>query len=404
MEDSKKSSMDTLSTAASAANTLRGAVKTGKAVTKIAQGAAAGGPYGAIAAGLWAGRNTVVKIIAATAFILFLPILYILMLPSLIFGGGGLDSVPDHVLNDNTVIMANLTDIETTIEGVLRDKHNQIVTKIKQVGDALDSDCDYTITDDFVDSIVYESTLIISQFCASQGNYQEINLPKLKQMIEAANALFSYSVEVTSEEVTDEDGNTDTIYHYTYTVEYAGDAYFADYIFQLTPEQSTLALEYANNLNVFLYDTAYKVDINPNLRPGETGNAAVDLALTKIGTLYSQAKRNQPGYFDCSSFCYWVYNQLGVPLIYGGSNTAAAQGRYIVENNLAVSYENLAPGDLVFYSFESNDRFMNISHMGIYCGDGYIVDASSSRGKVVSRPIYSLNRIVLCGRPYIAED
>ena len=87
-----------------------------------------------------------------------------------------------------------------------------------------------------------------------------------------------------------------------------------------------------------------------------------------------------------------------------GSNTAAAQGRYIVENNLAVSYENLAPGDLVFYSFETNNRFMNISHMGIYCGDGYIVDASSGRGKVVYRPIYSINRIVLCGRPYVVED
>lgn len=98
MEDERNSSIDTLSTAASATNTLRGAVKTGKAVTKIAQGAATGGPHGAVAAGLWEGRKTVVKIIAIAAFILFLPILYILMLPSLIFGSGGLDSVPDHVL------------------------------------------------------------------------------------------------------------------------------------------------------------------------------------------------------------------------------------------------------------------------------------------------------------------
>ena len=404
MEDERNSSIDTLSTAASATNTLRGAVKTGKAVTKIAQGAATGGPHGAVAAGLWEGRKTVVKIIAIAAFILFLPILYILMLPSLIFGSGGLDSVPDHVLNDNSVILANLTDVETTIENILYEKHNQIIAKIKQEGDSLGSDCDYTIIDDFADSIVYESTLIISQFCASQGDYQEINLPKLKQMIEAENGLFSYSTVITSEEVTAEDGSKETIYHYTYTVNYAGDAYFAEHIFQLTDEQSSLALEYANNLNVFLYDTAYKVEINPNLRPGETGNAAVDLALTKIGTPSSQGKRNQPGYFDCSSFCYWAYNQVGVQLMYEGSNTAAAQGRYIVENNLAVSYENLAPGDLVFYSFETNNRFMNISHMGIYCGDGYIVDASSGRGKVVYRPIYSINRIVLCGRPYVVED
>ena len=40
MEDERKSSIDTLSTTASAANTLRGAIKTGKAVDGIAQGSA----------------------------------------------------------------------------------------------------------------------------------------------------------------------------------------------------------------------------------------------------------------------------------------------------------------------------------------------------------------------------
>ena len=119
-----------------------------------------------------------------------------------------------------------------------------------------------------------------------------------------------------------------------------------------------------------------------------------------MGTPYSQEHRDEEGYFDCSSFTYWVYSQLGISLQYDGANTAAAQGRYIVENNLAVSYDSLAPGDLVFYSFEVNKRFMNISHVGIYAGDDYIIDASFSKKKVVYRPIYSTNRIVLCGRPY----
>ena len=142
------------------------------------------------------------------------------------------------------------------------------------------------------------------------------------------------------------------------------------------------------------------MEINPDLIPGETGNAAVDMALTKLGTPYSQDLRNQEGYFDCSSFTYWAYKQLGVSLQYEGSNTAAAQGRYIAENHLAIAYENLAPGDLIFYSFEVNNRYLNISHIAIYAGDGYVVDASSSKKKVVYRPIYSINNIVLCGRPY----
>lgn len=402
MEENQNSGRH-LQTAASAANAVRGAVKTGKTAANMAKGAAAG-PYGAAAAGLWASRESLVKLAAAAIFLLLLPVLFITMLPSLIFGGTGLDSASDHVLNDNTILMENLTAAEATIEECLQEKHRQVLEQIRQEGDALGSNCDYTITDDFADSIVYESTLLISQFCASQEDYKEIKLEKLKQLIDNATGLFSYHVDITSEDITDSDGNTETYYHYAYYVDYAGDAYFADRIFQLTDEQMALAADYAANLNIFLYDTAFKVDINPNLRPGETGNSAVDLALTKLGTPYSQARRNQVGYFDCSSFCYWVYSQLGVNLGYEGSNTAAAQGRYITENNLAVSYESLAPGDLVFYSFETNDRYLNISHMGIYCGNGYLVDASSSRGKVVYRPIYSINRIVLCGRPYTAAD
>ena len=76
------------------------------------------------------------------------------------------------------------------------------------------------------------------------------------------------------------------------------------------------------------------------------------------------------------------------------------QGRYIAENNLAVAYESLAPGDLIFYSFGVNKRYLNIGHVAIYAGDGYVVDASSSKKKVVYRPIYSTGNIVLCGRPY----
>ena len=208
-------------------------------------------------------------------------------------------------------------------------------------------------------------------------------------------------MEVTEYEETDkETGESHTIHHYEYTVEYAGDSYFSQNVFHLTDEQAQTAEYYAANLHLFLFDTIYQVEINPDLIPGETGNKAVDLALTKLGTPYSQERRNQEGYFDCSSFTYWVYGQLGIYLQHGGSNTAAAQARYITENNLAISYDSLAPGDLIFYSFEVNNRYLNVSHVAIYAGNGYVVDASFSKKKVVYRPIYSTGNIVLCGRPY----
>ncbi len=400
-EDNRKKEQSALSSAASAAGTAKSALKTGKAVAGAAKGAAAG-PYGMLAAGLWENRKAIGKILAAFAALLMLPVLFILMLPSLIFGNLGLDDSTGDALNDNSVIMENIAEAETSIEAILREKHDALLDDIQREADALGSGCEYGITDDFSDRIIYESALVISQFCASQEDYREVNLKKLEKILrDNTDGIFTYTVEVTEFEETDEEtGESRTIHHYEYTVEYAGESYFARDVFHLTDEQAQTAEYYAANLHLFLFDTVYLVEINPDLIPGETGNRAVDLALTKLGTPYSQERRNQEGYFDCSSFTYWVYSQLGISLQHGGSNTAAAQGRYITENNLAVSYDSLAPGDLVFYSFEVNNRYLNISHVAIYAGDGYVVDASFSKKKVVYRPIYSTGSIVLCGRPY----
>lgn len=400
-ENNQNRESSALSHTAAATNMVRGALKAGKTLSGAAKGTATG-PYGMIAAGLWENRKFVMKIIAAAMGVLMLPVLFLMMLPSLIFGTEGLDNTSGEVLNDTSVIMDNIAATESSIEGILRERHDEVLTAIQNEVNSLGADCEYSITDEFSDRIIYESALIISQFCASQNNYQDINLAKLEQILrDNTPNIFSYVTDMYPRSVTnDETGETTTIDHYTYTVEYAGDSYYADYVFYLTDEQLVTAGEYASNLHAFLYSTVYHVTVNPNLSPGETGNSAVDFALTKLGTPYSQELRNQEGYFDCSSFTYWVYSQLGITLLYDGTNTAAAQGRYIVENNLAVPYDSLAPGDLIFYSFEVNNRFMNISHVAIYAGDGYVVDASSSRMQVVYRPIYSTNRIVLCGRPY----
>ena len=64
-EDQKSSFSEAVETGASAAHTIRGAIKTGKAISSAAKGAAAGGPYGAVAGAVWAGRKHIGKIIVA---------------------------------------------------------------------------------------------------------------------------------------------------------------------------------------------------------------------------------------------------------------------------------------------------------------------------------------------------
>lgn len=83
--------------------------------------------------------------------------------------------------------------------------------------------------------------------------------------------------------------------------------------------------------------------------------------------------------------------------------TAAEQAKYCVENGLTVRAAELVPGDLVFWSYEHNGRFMDITHVGIYAGNGKVVDASSSRGQVVYRNLFDSDKQVLFGRPHLSN-
>jgi len=163
--------------------------------------------------------------------------------------------------------------------------------------------------------------------------------------------------------------------YYPYFMELCGMSSFVG----LTPEQ-------INNL------------VN-DLPVGTKGAEIVSHAITRLGHPYSQPKRGMENYVDCSYLTRWAYQEAGVSHFTAG--TAAEQTRYCIDNGLAISYADLQAGDLIFWSFKPNGRFMNVTHTGLYVGDGMIIDASFSRGMVVYRPIFSVSKIVACARPHV---
>ena len=130
----------------------------------------------------------------------------------------------------------------------------------------------------------------------------------------------------------------------------------------------------------------------------ENGKQVVAFALSKVGYPYSQAYRNSGNYYDCSSLAYYAWKAAGVDISYGGANTAAAEARYCYENQYLVSFGEMQPGDLIFYSYGSNGRFMDITHVAVYVGDGNVVEAVNERIGVVCRAVQA-GSIVLIGRP-----
>lgn len=128
---------------------------------------------------------------------------------------------------------------------------------------------------------------------------------------------------------------------------------------------------------------------------GETGQMVAGLALSKTGCRYSQAKRMEEGYYDCSSLVYRLYKEAGVTL----PGTAAGQGQYCYRHAMLVNKKDLKPGDLIFYSYEQNGRFRNISHVAVYVGNGEMVHAANESRGVVKDALRTKN-VVFYARPY----
>jgi cell wall-associated NlpC family hydrolase len=102
------------------------------------------------------------------------------------------------------------------------------------------------------------------------------------------------------------------------------------------------------------------------------GTTALRAALTQRGKPYVWGAAG-PDSYDCSGLVMWAFAQEGISLPhYTGDQW---------NSGMHVSRANLEPGDLVFF-------FADISHVGIYIGNGLMVDAPSTGQVVQVQPVF----------------
>lgn len=130
-----------------------------------------------------------------------------------------------------------------------------------------------------------------------------------------------------------------------------------------------------------------------------TQRTVVSYALTKVGYPYSQQYRDTGNYYDCSSLAYYSWKAAGIDISYGGANTAAAEAEGLDSAGHTVAYADMQPGDLIFYSYERNGRYKNISHVAVYVGNGMVVEAKGVAYGVTYNAVPNVGSIVLIGRP-----
>jgi len=119
--------------------------------------------------------------------------------------------------------------------------------------------------------------------------------------------------------------------------------------------------------------------------PGLRAEAAiaVQAAMSQIGVPYVFGGASPSAGFDCSGLMYWAYAQAGVSI--------SRPADYQRDDAVRISYEDLQPGDLVFYGEPP-------SHVGMYIGNDEIVNAPRTGELVGVKNMFYSSKPMTYGR------
>ena len=160
MAENQTSIDEAVGVGTSAASHLK-SMKTAAALFGAAKGAALG-PFGAAIGAAIQNRHTISKVIIVIIALLMLPVLFIVMLPGLIFG-----SLTEHTgaLNSNTLINENIRTANQAIVEVLEESHQAVLSDINAAISRLSENDTASINDPYAYSISVNANQLIAQFC-----------------------------------------------------------------------------------------------------------------------------------------------------------------------------------------------------------------------------------------------
>ena len=125
-----------------------------------------------------------------------------------------------------------------------------------------------------------------------------------------------------------------------------------------------------NTAGGYLTDSSY----NPSFTTGVSGDAVVNFALQYVGYPYKYGGNSLTNGCDCSGFVNLVFKNFGI--------SVPRQSYAFKSVGQPVAFSNLRAGDIVVYP----------GHVGIYIGNGKIVEAQSTRAGI------TCNRSVTCSK------
>ncbi len=124
----------------------------------------------------------------------------------------------------------------------------------------------------------------------------------------------------------------------------------------------------------------------PASRPGRAISNSpsplpVEIARTQVGKPYVWGGAWPEVGFDCSGLIQWAFRQVGIALPRTAQQQFNATAR--------ISPEQIRPGDLVFFAFTNPLSADPVTHVGIYTGHGWMVNAPSEGDVVSEMPVFT---------------
>lgn len=382
----------TAGVANASAAAVQAGVEGGKAVSQIAAGTAAGGPWGAVLSAAWSLRHTLYKILVCICLFFLILIVLLASLPSIVtnqvFGLNGADMTNPLTLSQSMTRLSGV--VADTLEAAHQAALERVNTLIAEGG--YDQEFSQEALDDQAGDSSYDVAYVLCAYSISMEQLGTSEEDMARKLSNLADALFPITYEVETAEIqveqdtSSEDEENSSSNPQTQTISYLAatihplnqDAILE--AFHLDPEAaygdfSITCGEAITNMATALKLTLYGANIgvvggSTGTRRGNEEVAAI--ALSQVGQVGGYPYWSWYGFSSrvewCACFVSWCYAQVGLSeprfsgCTSGGMAWFQSHGQWVDRN-----YADIAPGDAIFFNWSGSDTG-GADHVGIVVG------------------------------------
>lgn len=378
-------------TAAGAANSSAALVKAGmeggKAVSEIAAGTAADGPWGAVLSAAWSLRHTLYKILVCICLFFLILIVLLTSLPTIVtnqvFGLNGAD------MTNPLTLSQSMTRLSGVVADTLEEAHQAALERVNVLisEGGYDQELSLEALDDQAGDTSYDVAYVLCAYSVSMeqlGTSQEDMARKLSSL---AGKLFPVTYEVKTAEVQvasseDEENpssspQTQAVSYLAVTIHPLNQEAILE-AFQLDPEAmygdfTITCGEAITNMAAALKLTLYGSmlgGIGGGTGTRQGGEEVAAIALSQVGQVGGYPYWSWYGFSSrvewCACFVSWCYAQVGLSeprfsgCTSGGMAWFQSHGQWADRN-----YTDIAPGDAIFFDWDGSG---NADHVGIVVG------------------------------------